>query len=123
MEETGTKVLIVENEALIGWSIANALKKAGFIVSIVDSGEKAIEELNLTTFDLVITDLKLPRIDGFEVASNVKKISLQIPVLMMTATDKQTVNDASCKTNIDGIIEKPFDLNEITALAHKLTNH
>ncbi len=122
MKESGTKILIVEDEALIGWSLANALKKAGFTVVIAETGEKALEKLSLSGYDLVITDLNLPHIDGFEVASSVKKYSSEIPVLMMTTKDKHFMNDLAHLTNVDSVIEKPFNLREIITLVTEYTH-
>jgi DNA-binding response OmpR family regulator len=119
MKESGAKILIVEDEALIGWSLANVLKKAGFTVVIVESGEKALEKLHSSGYALVITDLNLPQIDGFEVASSVKKYSSDIPVLMITAKDRQVVSDLAGIDDVDSFIEKPFDLREITALVNE----
>jgi DNA-binding response OmpR family regulator len=123
MKEHGTQILIVEDEPLIGWSVANTLKKAGFNVTTVDSGEQAIEKLNSIPFDLVITDLKLPHIDGFEVALNVKKLSPEVPVLMITATDENIINGSSFKMHIDGVIAKPFDLRKIADMVCEYTHH
>jgi DNA-binding response OmpR family regulator len=122
MKKSSAKILIVEDEALIGWSLANALKKAGFTVVIAETGEKALEKLSSSGYDLVITDLNLPHIDGFEVASFVKKFSSDIPVLMMTTKDKNFMNDPAHLTNVDNVIEKPFNLKEIITLVTEYTH-
>lgn len=119
MKKPSAKILIVEDETLISWSLANALKKAGFTVVIAETGEKALEKLSSSGYDLVITDLNLPQIDGFEVASSVKKYSSEIPVLMMTTKDKQMVSNLSSPDDVDSFIEKPFDLREIIALVNE----
>ena len=125
VERNGTslqspRVLIVEDEILVSWSLGEALKKAGFEVTVVECGEKAIEKLYSTRFDLAITDLKLPHIDGFEVAAAVKAFSPDVPIIMISTLDDQTSHEMAVKTHIDSFIEKPFDLNEIVSLAGHL---
>lgn len=113
------RVLIVEDEVLVGWSLANAFRKIGMEVLIVESGEKAIEHLAATRFDLVITDFKLPHIDGFDVAAAVKSSSPGTPVIMMSALEVPT-SGGKAAGSIDSFVEKPFDLKEMTAIAGSL---
>ncbi len=113
------QILVVEDEVLVGWSLANAFRKLGMEVTIVDSGEKAIDALPSVHFDLIITDLKLPRIDGFEVAAAVKSAYRDTPVIMMSAIEDPAAGEKSGRS-IDAFIEKPFDLKEMTAIAGKL---
>jgi len=114
-------ILLVEDEILIGWSVAQALIKAGYGVSLVGTGEKAIEEIHSTHFDLVITDWKLPKINGTEVASNVKRLSPDIPVIMMSAVIDEASVEAKMNPFTDIFIEKPFDLKEIVELVNHFT--
>ncbi len=118
-EET-PKILIVEDEPLVAWSLSSSLQKAGFIVSVVDTGEKALELLNSNRCDLLITDLKLPRIDGYEVASSAKRAHPRVVVLIMSALEDDIPTPASFNVQIDGFIEKPFDLKDVTLRIRKL---
>ena len=111
--------MIVEDETLVSWSLEKALRKAGFEVTVVGCGEKAIEKLYSTHFDLVITDLKLPHIDGFQVAAAVKTFSPQIPVVMISAVEDEACSEKIAKTHLDCFVEKPFDLKEVTELVNR----
>ena len=119
-KKTDGKVLLVEDENLIGWSIATVLRREGYAVTLVESGEEAIKIISSTKFDIVITDLKLPQINGFEVATVVKSQCSSIPVIMISAQSSQTTQDVKVHQAVDRYIEKPFDLNEIIEITHRL---
>jgi DNA-binding NtrC family response regulator len=116
------EVLVVEDETLIGWSLASKLKQAGFAVTVVDTGEKAIEKFFSSHFDIVLTDYKLPKIDGFIVASKIKASFPQIPVIMMSAYRDCPAYKNEMRLSIDCFIEKPFDLSEVAAIVRMFTS-
>ena len=59
------RILVVEDEALVCWSLSSILAKKGHTITVVTTGEDAVKQLSGNHYDLVITDLKLPHIDGF----------------------------------------------------------
>lgn len=110
------KILIVEDEKLINWTLENALANFGYEIRTVFSGEKAFERLYTESFDLVITDLKLPKIDGFDVARVAKTFFPNILIIMISAESNPVIEKSLRETVIDYFIEKPFDLRYITTL-------
>ena len=114
------KVLIVEDEQLVSWSLSQALSKAGFDIITVNNGELAIEKLKTGHFDLVITDFELPKINGFAVASEVKLYSPTVPVILTSAISANDSRMPNHQENIDFFIEKPYDLNEVKDLVFQL---
>ncbi len=112
----GHKILIVEDESLIGWSMANALDRAGYATEVVDCGEDAVEKVRAGTFELVISDFRLPRMDGFDLAARLKKLSKALPVIMISAHEELESAEIDSSHGIDYFIEKPFNLNEIVTL-------
>jgi DNA-binding response OmpR family regulator len=113
-------ILIVEDENLVGWALGSALKKTGFDCIAVRSGEGALEVIKSVAIDLVITDLKLPQIDGFEVAAAAKARFPEIPVIMISAGEGDDLRVPIQNCNIDEFVEKPFDLNEMTGVVGTL---
>lgn len=109
-------VLIVEDESLIRWSLSRALQSIGLEVTAVGSGEEAVEKLSSALFDLVVTDLKLPCIDGYQVAHLAKSFLPPIPVIMISSSEMAEVRNGKEKSLIDGFVGKPFDLKTITSL-------
>jgi CheY-like chemotaxis protein len=113
-------ILVVDDEPLVCWSIENTLIKEGFRVTTINSGETAIQLLFSNHFDLVITDLELPNMDGFQVAMAAKRYSPSIPIIMISACDDPEYRKRSKGVLIDYFIDKPFDLQEIVALVVRL---
>jgi len=111
-----SKILVVEDEHLIGWSIVTVLRKAGFFAEHVFTGEEAIEKLHSATYDFVLTDIKLPQIDGFQVASEAKSTSPSVVVIVVSTIDEKIINAALEKRLVDFYIEKPFDVDEIRSV-------
>lgn len=104
------RILIVEDEKLICWSLENVLTKFGYEITTVHCGEKAVELFNTDSFDLIITDMKLPKIDGFKVAAAAKTFFPGIPIVMISAES----NRGNQISAIDYFFEKPFDLRCLT---------
>ena len=118
--ETGHRILVVDDEPLVCWSLKNALERAGFEVKTTESGETAIQLLKDSQFDLIITDMNLPNRDGFEVAQAGRGRSKQIPVIMVTAFGDDSAQMKAEKLGVCCVIDKPFDLSEIVNLARQL---
>ncbi len=108
-------ILIVEDEKLVSWSLSRALEKAGYRVSVAESGEGARQQLSNRNFDLVITDVQLPSSSGLEVAA---EIDPAVPLIVISAS--QNVRPPVAGPKVCACVEKPFDLDEVTNLVGKL---
>ena len=115
-------ILIVEDETLLAWSMANALKRAGYETVVVDSGEKAVQLLPGSRFSAVITDIKLPAINGFDVAAAVKELSAAIPVVIISALDDDGSRRSILESHADRFLEKPFDLSDLSRTVEALVS-
>ena len=105
-------VLIVEDEPPIGALLATYLERAGYGVSWVRSGEEALTELDRRRIGLVVLDIGLPGIDGFEVC---RRIGGEVPVIMLTARDEEPDRVAGLEVGADDYVTKPFSPRELTA--------
>jgi DNA-binding NtrC family response regulator len=114
------RVLVVEDETLLSWSLSHHLQKAGFEVTNVDAGDKALEELSSKQFDLIITDMRLPNIDGMQIVANIKGRVPHIPVIMISAVPDDQMLDSVKRLQIEQVMEKPFDLDEMIRVAETL---
>jgi two-component system, NtrC family, response regulator AtoC len=114
------RILVVEDEILVSWSLVKSLSRNGFDVSVVETGEKAQELIGTNHYDLVITDVNLPSIDGFEVASYAKSIHPEIPIIVMSALAENSSKESALPLNIDRFVEKPFDIIEIIEIINGL---
>lgn len=105
------RILIVEDEVLINKHITDELTYIGHKCSSAFDGEKALDLINSNTFDLIILDVMLPKISGFELMKYIKKI----PVIFVTA--KSDLNDRlnGLDLGADDYIVKPFEMPELLA--------
>jgi|WetSurMetagenome_2_1015567.scaffolds.fasta_scaffold678877_1 DNA-binding response OmpR family regulator len=122
MDETKKQILIVEDEVLVGWTLDNVLKKSGYHVTIVDSAEKALELLKTTVYDLIITDFKLPKINGFDMAATLRTSHSLTPIIMMSTEQDQDFQSGLPNNIISHFIEKPFDIAELLNTISTLFN-
>lgn len=118
-----TRVLIAEDEPHIVESLSFVLQREGFSVVSVLDGEAALRHLRSDPPDLVILDLMLPRMNGFEVLKAVKSDpALQsVPVLILTAKGQAQDRRMAEEIGVDSFMTKPFSNRDIVAQVHRLT--
>lgn len=114
------KILIVDDEADICKALAFLLKRAGYDVQTASGGEEAIAFLDQARFDLVMTDLKMGKVDGFGVLRHAREISADLPVIMMTAFGTIESAVEAMKHGASEYIVKPFLNEEIKLTVRKL---
>jgi DNA-binding response OmpR family regulator len=105
-------VMVVEDEPNIGALVRTYLERAGFRSLWVRSGEDALAELSRHPVKLVVLDIGLPGIDGFEVC---RRIGGRVPVIMLTARDELPDRVAGLELGADDYLVKPFSPRELTA--------
>jgi DNA-binding response OmpR family regulator len=105
-------VMVVEDEANIGALVRTHLRHSGYEVLWVRSGEDALAELRRHPIKLVVLDIGLPGIDGFEVC---RRISGTVPVIMLTARDEVLDRVAGLEVGADDYVSKPFSPRELAA--------
>src|SRR6266542_296112 len=113
MAMNGT-VLLVEDEHSIGSLVRTYLEKERYGVVWVRSGEEALAEVNRHPVRIVVLDLGLPGMDGFDVCREVRKRS-QVPILMLTARDEEVDRVAGLEVGADDYVTKPFSPRELAA--------
>lgn len=108
-------VLIVEDEARIASFIAKGLKAAGFTSHQTASGTEAVALAVHGNFDLVVLDVGLPDIDGFEVLERLRGQGVSVPVIMLTARSSVEDRVAGLEGGADDYMPKPFSFEELLA--------
>jgi two-component system, NtrC family, response regulator AtoC len=114
------RILVVEDETLVAWSIASILTRAGYQTTVEVSGEAAIQTFSERSFDLVITDYRLPQINGLDVAAAVKRYNKSTPVILISAMTENGPNVVNWEGQAEFFMEKPFDLDEIIRVVGQL---
>ena len=85
----GEKVLVVDDEQSMTQFLGIVLRKEGYLVTTVNSGRDALEKIKAESFDVVISDIKMPGMDGIQLLQGIKKHDSNIPVVLMTAYASQ----------------------------------
>ena len=107
------KILVVEDEAHLAKGLKFNLEREGYLVSLVDNGESAIDLLGEQGFDLMILDIMLPKLNGLEVARRVRKTDLRFPILMLSAKSSDEDRELGLEAGADDYLTKPFHLPEL----------
>ena len=115
--DTREKIMIVDDEMATLLPLKRSLEAQGYIVIEAYDGYQAIEKSKTEIPELIILDLMLPEIDGFEVCARLKKdeITGKIPVIMLTARDEVRDKVVGLEMGADDYVTKPFNLNELKA--------
>lgn len=114
------KILIIEDEKLLADSIGELLRGKGFDVEIVYDGESGAQYAELGVYDLLILDVMMPKMNGYEVARQVRAKRLGTPILMLTARSGLEDRITGLNAGADYYLTKPFDVRELLACINAL---
>jgi two-component system, OmpR family, response regulator len=114
------RILIVEDDAALASGIARILEGEGHAVDVMGKGEQALLAVRHERFDLVILDVGLPAIDGFEVLRRMRAAGDRTPVLVLTARDALDDRVRGLDLGADDYMAKPFAMPELTARVRAL---
>ena len=114
------KILVIEDEKMLADSIKSMLERKGFQVEAVYDGESGAEFALLGIYDLLILDVMMPKMDGLEVARQVRRNRCNTPILMLTARSDVQDRIAGLNAGADYYLTKPFDSGELLASIHAL---
>jgi two-component system OmpR family response regulator len=109
------RVLVVEDEQDLARTLARALEEEDFAVDLAEDGEDGLFKIKETTYDAVILDLMLPRMDGWQVLAAVREAGIRTPVLILTARDLIADRVRGLNLGGDDYLIKPFALAELIA--------
>jgi len=109
-----TTILVVDDDPKIRSVLGRGLRFEGYDVQIAASGQEALQLARETTFDLVVLDLTMPRMDGLEVCRRLRR-GVNIPILMLTARSAVADRIVGLDSGADDYLTKPFDFEELLA--------
>ena len=116
---TPPRILVVEDDASMGFFLCETMNKEGYQALLVPNGEDALSRLTREDFDLVILDLKLPRMSGMEVLTNIKRTNPDLTVIMITAHGSQSVAHEALNKGAYDYFSKPFEINEMRIVVRR----
>jgi len=116
------KILAVDDSASIRQMVGFTLRAAGYEVVDAVDGQDALTKVGKDKFDMIITDLNMPNVDGLQLIAAVRKLAgyTFIPILMLTTESQAEKKDAGRKAGATGWIVKPFNAEQLTSTIRKL---
>src|SRR4051812_46110833 len=109
------RALVVEDERRLAELLQRGLTEEDMLVDLAATGEDAVWMAGATPYDVLVLDVNLPGIDGFEVCRRLRARDVRTPVLMLTARDAVEDRIAGLDTGADDYLVKPFDFGELLA--------
>ncbi len=109
------KVIIVEDEKKMASFIERGLKEEGYEVEVAEDGERGWECINQKSYDLIILDWMLPKMDGIEVCQKIRQTKNKTPILILTAKDSVEDKIQGLDQGADDYLTKPFSFEELLA--------
>jgi DNA-binding response OmpR family regulator len=109
------RVLLVEDDQRIARFVAKGLREQSYAVDLAATGEDALYQAGINSYDLFILDVMIPGIDGFSVCRKLRQSGIRTPVLMLTARDAVNDRIAGLDHGADDYLTKPFEFGELLA--------
>lgn len=110
---SGRKILLVEDEETLAIGLEYNLSEEGYKVTLAKDGKQALSEFNADSYDLIILDIMIPYLNGFEVAKQVREKDPQMPILVLTARTSAGDRVKGLELGVDDYLTKPFHLEEL----------
>jgi len=109
------RILLVEDRPELKRSLSRALREEGYAVDLASDGEEGLYKAENSSYDAIILDIMLPKVDGWEVLETLRNDSVKTPVLMLTARDLVDDRVRGLDAGADDYLTKPFELSELLA--------
>jgi two-component system cell cycle response regulator CtrA len=109
------RVLLVEDDTIVARAISLALKAAAMVVDIAETGEESLELAKLYDYDIIVLDLMLPDMEGYEVVRRLRAGRIETPVLILSGLNRPQAKVRGFGMGADDYITKPFDQTELVA--------
>ena len=120
------KILVAEDNPINQKFVQVALKKAGHVITSVTDGRQAVDAINRESFDLVLMDVQMPEMDGFEATSRIrqyqKESGVHIPIVAMTANAMKGDREKCIEAGMDDYLSKPVKVRELLEVLEKINS-
>ena len=117
---TAGLVLLVEDEAVLARGLSDTLRARGFEVEVAEDGRRGLDAALSGRADLILLDVMLPKINGFEICRTLRARGIDVPIVMLTAKGQEEDVILGLNLGADDYITKPFRVGELIARAHAL---
>ena len=117
------KIWVIDDDRAMRWVLEKTFKEEGFEVTSFEEAQTALEQLHHISPDVILTDIRMPSIDGLTFLAKVKQTHPELPVIIMTAHSDLESAVSSYQTGAFEYLPKPFDIDEALALVHRAILH
>jgi DNA-binding NtrC family response regulator len=114
------KILIVEDDEILRTMLCETLASLDYSPMGVEDGEKALSQMKTQNFDLVISDIRMPQMDGIALLKNIKEMIPQLPVVLITGFPSSYPPQTALQEGADGYLAKPFRIEKMDSLLRDL---
>jgi DNA-binding NtrC family response regulator len=122
MEDNRKKILIIEDDDEMSSLLKDFFKEEGYETDSVEKGTYAFRKLMTESFDLIITDIRMPGLSGLEIIPGLKKFQPETPIIAITAFGGKEIYLRALKRGAYAYLEKPVHLLQLRTLVHKIIN-
>lgn len=120
MENKVKKALAVDDSEPMRKLVSYVLRTAGFEVTIASDGAEALENFQQDNFDLVVTDMNMPRMGGLELIRQIRQNDTETPILALTSEFEPQIRKAGADAGANGWVVKPFNAKQFVDLVHQM---
>lgn len=110
-----SRILIVEDEPDLALSLTEDLRRQGHVTEVAVDGAQALRMGREHAWELILLDLMLPKIDGFDVCSGLRRAGVTCPIIMLTARSQEAEKELGLDSGADDFVTKPFSMRELRA--------
>jgi len=111
-----TRILVIDDEEMLRELMCIMLASNGYTVTACKNGKEGIQYFRSGNYDIILTDLKMPEMSGFEVAEAIRQLDLDVPIALVTANAPSLSSMEVKRFGIDILLAKPFTLKQLTNL-------
>jgi len=105
------KILVAEDDRDLNRLVSSSLRNEGYDITPCFDGDEALLTTERVRFDMILTDIMMPKMDGFELAKNIRSFDKNVPIIFMTAKDDKPSKMFGYSIGIDDYVTKPFDID------------
>jgi CheY-like chemotaxis protein len=113
------KILIVEDNKINQMVTKKLLDKSNHSCKIVENGYEAIKIVEKTAFDLILMDIHMPVLNGFEASKKIRELGILTPIIALTASDKNEIINEMAICGINDVLVKPFEIRDLQIIIEK----
>jgi CheY-like chemotaxis protein len=115
-EARQARILVIDDEDTVRDILSRILETKGHQVVVASNGEEGIEQFKSEPFDIVFTDLGMPKLSGWDVGKTIKEIDPKVPIAMITGWGVELDREKMSESGIDLIVSKPFNFDQVIQL-------